>query len=115
MLSYIDKAAIFIVKRLIILLNNRNNICEVMREKSTKLSRGINNDFCINIDDFRSNGNIKHIIISLQYKLTKGKKSITVSWAKIRGIKGYQVRTYKVHKGKNIYPKWSSVTNMKTK
>ena len=31
----------------------------------------------------------KHIIISLQ----KGKKSITVSWAKISGIKGYQVRT----------------------
>lgn len=37
-----------------------------MRGKSTKLSRCINNDFCINIDDFRSNGNIKHIIISLQ-------------------------------------------------
>lgn len=35
----------------------------------------------------RSNGNIKHIIISLQ----KGKKSITVSWAKISGIKGYQI------------------------
>lgn len=85
------------------------------RKKSTKLSRGINNDFCINIDDFRSNGNIKHIIISLQYKHTKGKKSITVSCAKICGIKGYQVRTYKVYKGKNIYSKWSSVKNIKTK
>lgn len=53
----------------------------------------------------------KRIIISLQ----KGKKSITVSWAKIRGIKGYQVRTYKVYKGKNIYSKWSSVKNIKTK
>ena len=50
----------------------------------------------------------KHIIISLQ----KGKKSITVSWAKIRGIKGYQIKTYK---GKNIYSKWSSVKNIKTK
>lgn len=53
----------------------------------------------------------KHIIISLQ----KGKKSINVSWAKIRGIKGYQVRTYKVYKGKNIYSNWSSVKNVKTK
>lgn len=53
----------------------------------------------------------KHIIISLQ----KGKKSITVSWAKISGIKGYQVRTYKVYTGKNIYSKWSSVKNIKTK
>lgn len=84
-----------------------------------------------------------------------GKKSITVSWAKISGIKGYQieistdkkfkknkktvnikkqktvkvtvkklkakkrhyvrVRTYKVYKGKNIYSKWSSVKNIKTK
>jgi len=59
----------------------------------------------------RSNG----IIQTYYYKLKKGKKSITVSWAKIRGIKGYQVRTYKVHKGKNIYPKWSSVKNIKTK
>lgn len=53
----------------------------------------------------------KHIIISLQ----KGKKSITVYGAKISGIKGYQVRTYKVYKGKNIYSKWSSVKNIKTK
>ena len=53
----------------------------------------------------------KHIIISLQ----KGKKSINVSWAKISGIKEYQVRTYKVYKGKNIYSKWSSVKNIKTK
>lgn len=52
----------------------------------------------------------KHIIISL-----KGEKSITVSWAKISGIKGYQVRTYKVYTGKNIYSKWSSVKNIKTK
>lgn len=58
-----------------------------MREKSTKLSRGINNDFCINIDDFRSNGNVQ----TYYYELKKGKKSITVSWAKIRGIKGYQI------------------------
>lgn len=79
-----------------------------MREKSTKLSRGINNDFCINIDDFRSNGNVQ----TYYYKLTKGKNSITVSWSNIRGIKGYQVRTYK---GKNIYSKWSSVKNIKTK
>lgn len=57
----------------------------------------------------------KHIIISLQYKHTKGKKSITVSCAKICGIKGYQVRTYKVYKGKNIYSKWSSIKNIKTK
>lgn len=82
-----------------------------MREKSTKLSRGINNDFCINIDDFRSNGNVQ----TYYYKLRKGKKSITVSWSKIRGIKGYQVRTYKVCKGNNIYSKWSSVKNIKTK
>lgn len=82
-----------------------------MRGKSTKLSRCINNDFCINIDDFRSNRNVQ---ISY-YKLRKGKKAITVSWAKISGIKGYQVRTYKVYKGKNIYSKWSSVKNIKTK
>jgi len=81
-----------------------------MRGKSTKLSRCINNDFCINIDDFRSNGNVQ-----TYYKLRKGKKSITVYGAKIRGIKGYQVRTYKVYKGKNIYSKWSSVKNIKTK
>ena len=92
-------------------MNNRNNICEVMRGKSTKLSRCINNDFCINIDDFRSNGNVQ----TYYYELTKSKKSITVSWAKISGIKGYQVRTYKVYKGKNIYSKWSSVKNIKTK
>jgi len=59
----------------------------------------------------RSNG----IIQTYYYKLRKGKKSITVFWAKIRGIKGYQVRTYKVYKGKNIYSKWSSVKNIKTK
>lgn len=58
-----------------------------MRGKSTKLSRGINNDFCINTDDFRSNRNVQ----TYCYKLTKGKKSITVSWSKIRGIKGYQI------------------------
>ncbi len=46
-----------------------------MRGKSTKLSRGINNDFCINIIDFRSNRNVQ----TYYYKLTKGKKSITVS------------------------------------
>lgn len=79
-----------------------------MRGKSTKLSRCINNDFCINIDDFRSNGNVQ----TYCYKLRKGKKSITVFWAKISGIKGYQVRTYK---GKNIYSKWSSFKNIKTK
>ena len=91
----------------------------------------------------RSNGNVQ----TYYYKLKKGKNSITVSWAKISGIKGYQieiatdkkiqkeqktvkvtvkklkakkkyyvrVRTYKVYKGKNIYSKWSSVKNIKTK
>jgi len=44
----------------------------------------------------RSNGNVQ----TYYYKLKKGKKSITVSWAKIRGIKGYQVRTYKVYKAR---------------
>lgn len=50
----------------------------------------------------------KHIIISLQ----KVKSQLLFLGAKISGIKGYQVRTYK---GKNIYSKWSSVKNIKTK
>jgi hypothetical protein len=56
----------------------------------------------------RSNGNVQ----TYYYELTKSKKSITVYGAKISGIKGYQVKTYK---GKNIYSKWSSVKNIKTK
>jgi hypothetical protein len=35
----------------------------------------------------RSNGNVQ----TYYYKLKKGKNSITVSWAKISGIKGYQI------------------------